>query len=325
MGDRGTQPQQAMQGVHLAARATRATHHLHRALPQPKQRRASHSPTFSPTIAPQTLPGEPGSALRHCGGAGIAGVTKPMLYCGQLFSTFAWHVEDHFMCVVSCFGVGSWATSVDYQNTPAGQAQVVCLGETSAPHGTAWAAWAVTACLALPPPNRLQVFHQLPAPGGRQDLVSICLALCATRGCWGRSRLLCTPPPTCLARRAALPAACSEAWSDIAPGEAGHAAAPAAGPPRRYGVPASDADGFEGVAWRQPYRWAVEQMEREGASEAEVRRAWEVLAGSRGCQLQVLAVLPLPPCTVCAALLGAHPTLSPMAHRRRCGCEWSER
>lgn len=41
----------------------------------------------------QVLPCEPGSALRFCGGRPIAGVSTPMLYVGQLFSTFAWHVE----------------------------------------------------------------------------------------------------------------------------------------------------------------------------------------------------------------------------------------
>lgn len=55
---------------------------------------ATHPPARAPM---QALPSEPGSALRHCPDRGIPGVTRPMLYCGQLFSTFAWHVEDHFM------------------------------------------------------------------------------------------------------------------------------------------------------------------------------------------------------------------------------------
>lgn len=48
---------------------------------------------LAPPARPQVLPCEPGSALRLCAGAHIPGVSAPMLYCGQLFSTFAWHVE----------------------------------------------------------------------------------------------------------------------------------------------------------------------------------------------------------------------------------------
>lgn len=39
-----------------------------------------------PPPPPQSLPLEPGSALRHCGRP-IPGVSTPMLYIGQLFST----------------------------------------------------------------------------------------------------------------------------------------------------------------------------------------------------------------------------------------------
>ena len=45
----------------------------------------------------QALPLERGSPLRFCAAAPIAGVSTPMLYIGQLFSSFAWHVEDHFL------------------------------------------------------------------------------------------------------------------------------------------------------------------------------------------------------------------------------------
>ncbi|OMO96521.1 hypothetical protein COLO4_15221 [Corchorus olitorius] len=44
----------------------------------------------------KTLPLLPQSALRLLDYQ-IAGVTVPMLYIGMLFSTFAWHVEDHFL------------------------------------------------------------------------------------------------------------------------------------------------------------------------------------------------------------------------------------
>ncbi|KAI3430679.1 hypothetical protein D9Q98_005268 [Chlorella vulgaris] len=107
-----------------------------------------------------TLPLEPGSALRGCAGSGptpatadaapaadaaaptaanapfhdppaaagaafsaaaaadaaatgphaIPGVSTPMLYAGQLFSTFAWHVEDHFMYSINYQHLGASKT-----------------------------------------------------------------------------------------------------------------------------------------------------------------------------------------------------------------------
>lgn len=53
-----------------------------------------------------SLPLEPGSALRHCGRP-IPGVSTPMLYIGQLFSTFAWHVEDHFIFSINYQHLGA--------------------------------------------------------------------------------------------------------------------------------------------------------------------------------------------------------------------------
>lgn len=47
-------------------------------------------------------------------------------------------------------------------------------------------------------------------------------------------------------------------------------------PPCRYGVPASDADGFEAVARQRAYGPAVEQTQKEGGSEEEVRTAWRL-------------------------------------------------
>jgi histone demethylase JARID1 len=60
------------------------------------------------------LPQEAGCALRLCGSP-IPGVSRPMLYVGQLFSTFAWHAEDHFLHSVNYQHLGAsktwWAGS----------------------------------------------------------------------------------------------------------------------------------------------------------------------------------------------------------------------
>lgn len=50
---------------------------------------ASHVRHPNTRTRAQVLPCEPGSALRHCQEAHIAGVSEPMLYVGQLFATFA--------------------------------------------------------------------------------------------------------------------------------------------------------------------------------------------------------------------------------------------
>ncbi|EOY10093.1 Transcription factor, putative [Theobroma cacao] len=44
----------------------------------------------------KTLPKLPNSTLRLLSYS-IPGVTEPMLYIGMIFSTFAWHVEDHYL------------------------------------------------------------------------------------------------------------------------------------------------------------------------------------------------------------------------------------
>jgi hypothetical protein len=43
------------------------------------------------------LPGLEGSILKHV--SGISGISMPWLYVGMLFSTFAWHNEDNYLCV----------------------------------------------------------------------------------------------------------------------------------------------------------------------------------------------------------------------------------
>lgn len=57
----------------------------------------------------QVLPKLPGSLLAHFS-TDIAGVTSPMMYIGQLFSTFAWHVEDHYMYSINYSHVGAHKT-----------------------------------------------------------------------------------------------------------------------------------------------------------------------------------------------------------------------
>lgn len=44
----------------------------------------------------QVLPLEDGSTLRLLRGQ-VPGISTPMLYIGQLYATFAWHVEDHYL------------------------------------------------------------------------------------------------------------------------------------------------------------------------------------------------------------------------------------
>jgi len=46
------------------------------------------------------------SSLKHAQEQ-IAGVTEPMLYCGMLFSTFAWHVEDSYLNSINYHHLGS--------------------------------------------------------------------------------------------------------------------------------------------------------------------------------------------------------------------------
>ncbi|XP_019709321.2 lysine-specific demethylase JMJ706 [Elaeis guineensis] len=51
----------------------------------------------------------PNSVLRLLGTA-IPGVTDPMLYIGMLFSTFAWHVEDHYLYSINYHHCGAFKT-----------------------------------------------------------------------------------------------------------------------------------------------------------------------------------------------------------------------
>lgn len=53
-----------------------------------------------------TLPTLPGSLLSAIYGT-IPGVTVPMMYMGMLFSTFAWHVEDHNLYSVNYHHIGA--------------------------------------------------------------------------------------------------------------------------------------------------------------------------------------------------------------------------
>ena len=46
-------------------------------------------------------------SLLHLLNGEIPGVTKPMLYVGMLFSTFAWHVEDHYLYSINYHHMGA--------------------------------------------------------------------------------------------------------------------------------------------------------------------------------------------------------------------------
>lgn len=51
------------------------------------------------------LPQLEDSTLRSLGK--VPGVTEPMLYIGQLFATFAWHVEDHYLYSINYHHLGA--------------------------------------------------------------------------------------------------------------------------------------------------------------------------------------------------------------------------
>ena len=57
----------------------------------------------------QVLPTVDASCLRLMG-IDIPGVTSPMLYVGMLFSTFAWHVEDHNLYSINYQHMGAAKT-----------------------------------------------------------------------------------------------------------------------------------------------------------------------------------------------------------------------
>ena len=52
------------------------------------------------------LPFAPGSILRHVPQI-INGINVPWLYIGMLFASFAWHVEDNYLCSISYLHYGS--------------------------------------------------------------------------------------------------------------------------------------------------------------------------------------------------------------------------
>jgi histone demethylase JARID1 len=52
------------------------------------------------------LPRLPGSLLGHLAGD-VPGVTSPMLYIGMLFSSFAWHIEDHYLYSINYSHAGA--------------------------------------------------------------------------------------------------------------------------------------------------------------------------------------------------------------------------
>ena len=49
---------------------------------------------------------QPKSLLRHISGQ-VSGVTSPMLYLGMLYSSFCWHVEDHFLFSINYNHMGA--------------------------------------------------------------------------------------------------------------------------------------------------------------------------------------------------------------------------
>ena len=55
-------------------------------------------------------------------GFSVEGLTYPWLYFGALFSTFCWHVEDHFLYSVNYLHTGASKTwfvlSIDPQTPP---------------------------------------------------------------------------------------------------------------------------------------------------------------------------------------------------------------
>jgi histone demethylase JARID1 len=54
----------------------------------------------------QVLPRLPGSLLGHLRGE-VPGITSPMLYIGMLFSSFAWHIEDHYLYSINYHHAGA--------------------------------------------------------------------------------------------------------------------------------------------------------------------------------------------------------------------------
>jgi JmjC domain, hydroxylase len=53
----------------------------------------------------QSFASQDGCPLRHTPYS-VPGVSSPMLYIGALYATFAWHVEDHWLCSINYHHAG---------------------------------------------------------------------------------------------------------------------------------------------------------------------------------------------------------------------------
>jgi hypothetical protein len=53
----------------------------------------------------QSFASQDGCPLRHSPYS-VPGVSSPMLYIGSLYATFAWHVEDHWLCSINYHHAG---------------------------------------------------------------------------------------------------------------------------------------------------------------------------------------------------------------------------
>jgi len=73
------------------------------------------------------FPRAPRSTLRLVDGE-ITGVTSPLLYVGMLFSTFAWHVEDHFLYSINFHHAGAPKTWYGVPSKDADRFETVAQG-----------------------------------------------------------------------------------------------------------------------------------------------------------------------------------------------------
>lgn len=95
----------------------------------------------------QVLPRQHGSLLSHLAATDLPGISSPMLYIGSLFSSFAWHTEDHYLYSINYHHLGAPKT---WCGVPASDADgfervvlevgdvrcMVALNEGRALHGT---------------------------------------------------------------------------------------------------------------------------------------------------------------------------------------------